>query len=459
MRLPFKGRELRPVSERIRDFEEAHIHFNEQRAVEEATRCLHCPDPAPCQRACPAHNDISYALWLIEQGRFLDAARVYREKSSMPEICSRVCPHENFCEGACVRAKRGEPVLTGALETFVAEFEHKNADIVWTPGESSSKKVAIIGAGPAGLSCAERLVKYGHWVTIFDAKPAPGGLLTYGIPNFKLSKHLVFNYWDKLSHAGVEFVGNTAIGKTKTIDDLFTDGFEAVFIGVGAGVDLPMGVPGENLPGIYKATEYLIHGNVDIEYLPKNICERPHAGLRIAVIGGGDTASDCLRTALRLGAEEVVCLYRRTEKEMPCNSYDRELAREEGAKFQFLTQPIRFIPNEDGRLAQIECIQMKLGEPDEKGRRRPVPIPRSNFLVEADTAIMAIGYRPDPLIGATTPGLRTHKWGLVITDHDTGSTSRMGVFVGGDIASGPATVVTAMLAGRKAAQTIDAYLY
>jgi len=459
MKLPFKGRQLRPVNERINDFDEVIIPFDEKRAVEEATRCLHCPDPPPCQKACPAHNDISFAIWLIEKGRFLDAAQVYRQSSSMPDICSRVCPHEHFCEGACVRSKRGEPVLTGALESFVADYERKNADFALIPGASTGRKVAVIGAGPAGLACAERLIGYGHWVTIFDARPAPGGLLTYGIPNFKLSKELVFHFWNKLNQAGAEFVGNTIIGRTKTIDDLFTEGFEAIFVGVGAGVDLPMGAPGEDLPGVYKATEYLIRGNVDIELLPPEISDRPHPGKKVAVIGGGDTASDCLRTALRLGAEEVVCLYRRTEREMPGNSYDRQLAWQEGAKFQFLTQPIRFIPDQNGHLDQIECIRMELGEPDEKGRRRPVAIPKSNFFVEADTAILALGYRPDPIIGATTPGLRTHKWGLVITDIETGSTSRMGVFVGGDIATGPATVVTAMLAGRKAAQTIDAYLY
>lgn len=459
MKLPFKGRQLRPVNERISDFDEVIIPFDEKRAVEEATRCLHCPDPPPCQKACPAHNDISFAVWLIEKGRFLDAAQVYRQSSSMPDICSRVCPHEQFCEGACVRSKRGEPVLTGALESFVADYERKNGDFTLIPGVSTGRKVAVIGAGPAGLACAERLIGYGHWVTIFDARPAPGGLLTYGIPNFKLSKDLVFHFSNKLHQTGVEFVGNTIIGRTKTIDDLFAEGFEAIFVGAGAGVDLPMGAPGEDLPGVYKATEYLIRGNVDIELLPSEMRDRPHPGKKVAVIGGGDTASDCLRTALRLGAEEVECLYRRTEREMPGNSYDRELARQEGAKFQFLTQPIRFIPDQNGNLGQIECIRMELGEPDEKGRRRPVAIPKSNFFVEADTAILALGYRPNPIIGATTPGLRTHKWGLVITDHETGSTSRMGVFVGGDIVTGPATVVTAMLAGRKAAQTIDAYLY
>jgi glutamate synthase (NADPH/NADH) small chain len=398
-------------------------------------------------------------MWLIEQGALLEAARLYRQTSSMPEICGRVCPHEQLCQGACPRAKRCEPVLTGALEAFAADFERETTGLELKVRASSGRKVAVIGAGPAGLSCAEQLLQYGHWVTIFDAWPSPGGLLTYGIPNFKLPKTVVAAWWQALERAGVNFVGNTYIGRSKTINGLFADGFEAIFVGVGASVDAGMGAPGEDLPGVHKATEFLVQANVEANLLPPAMRARPEIGRKVVVIGGGDTASDCLRTALRLGAETVTCLYRRTEAEMPGGVHDRELARQEGAAYQFLTQPVRFLPGPDGRLAKVECLRMVLGEPDAKGRRRPVPVEGSEFLIEADTAILALGYNPDPVIGATTPGLKTHKWGLIITDLETGATSRMGVFTGGDVVTGPNLVVTAMVAGRKAATTIDAYLY
>jgi glutamate synthase (NADPH/NADH) small chain len=459
MQLAGVGLPIRPPELRVRDFEEVLVPLTPEQAVAEASLCLHCPDPAPCYKACPAHNDISQALWLIEKGDFLGAAQVYRQTSSMPEICGRICPHEKLCQGVCVRAKRGDPVLTGALESFVADYERRSGGTAIHVGESTGKKVAIVGAGPAGLACAEQLVRRGHWVTIFDSKPIPGGLLVYGIPNFKLSKQVFLELWLDLLDAGVTFVGNTYIGRTKKINDLFHEGFEAVFIGIGTGRDLPMGVMGEDLQGVYKGTEFLIRANTAPDLLPPELQGIPDVGRRVAVIGGGDTASDCLRTALRMGAEEVTCLYRRTETEMPGGAHDRQMAREEGAKYQFLTQPVRFLPGKDGRLARIECIRMELGEPDAKGRRRPVPIEGSNFHVRADTAILALGYQPDPIIGATTPGLRTHKWGLIVTDRETGTTSRMGVFAGGDVTTGPDLVVTAMVAGRKAAATIDAYLY
>jgi glutamate synthase (NADPH/NADH) small chain len=296
-------------------------------------------------------------------------------------------------------------------------------------------------------------------VTIFDSKPEPGGLLLYGIPNFKMPKSVLFSRWDDLEAAGVQFVGNTYIGKDKTIDELFAEGYEAVFIGVGTEVDAPMEVPGEDLPGVYKATEFLIRANVPADMLPADMDKSLTIGQKIAVIGGGDTASDCLRTALRLGADEVVCLYRRTENEMPGNRKDRELAREEGAQYQFLTQPVRFMAGEDGRLAQIECIRMVLGEPDAKGRRKPVPVEGSNFIVEADTAVLALGYWPDPIIGDTTPGLKTRNWGLIVIDSETGATSRPGVYAGGDGVTGPDLVVTAMVAGRNAAQAMDNFLH
>jgi glutamate synthase (NADPH/NADH) small chain len=453
------GVPVRPPVERVLDFEDVHLPLDADRARFEASRCIHCPDPSHCQKACPAHNDIPQAMWLIEDGDFIQASRVFRQTSSMPEICGRVCPHEQLCQGACVRGRNGDPVPVGTLEAFVADYERQAGEVQLRVPFPTGRKVAVVGAGPAGLSCAEQLVRRGHWVTLFDARPAPGGLLTYGIPNFKLPHTVVSAWWSDLAKAGVGYVGGTWIGKLKTIDDLFAEGYEAVFIGVGAAIDATLGVVGENLPGIYKATEFLVRSNVAPELLPAEWRARPKVGEVVAVIGGGDTAYDCLRTALRLGARRVVCLYRRTEAEMPGNPHDRQLAREEGAEFQWLTQPVRFHAGQDERLAQIECIRMELGEPDEKGRRRPVPVKGSNFIFEADTAILALGYYPDPIIPATTPGLRAHKWGLIINDPETGATSRMGVFVGGDVVTGPNLVVTAMVAGRKAAATIDAYLY
>ena len=458
LRVPYLDIDHRSAEERVCDFNDVTIPMDAERASLEASRCIHCPDPAPCVVACPTHNDIPSAMWLIEQGQFLEAAKLYRQTSSLPEICGRVCPHEQLCQGSCVRNKTHEPVLTGALEAFVTDYERQALGSEIPTAQSSGNKVAVIGAGPAGLACAEQLIQKGHAVTIFEAKPAPGGLLLYGIPNFKLPKDVVAARWGDLERAGVKFVPNAYIGKGKTVDDLFADGFGAVFIGVGSQVDAPMEVEGEDLPGVYKATEFLIRGNVAHELLPMELKGRPEIGNKVVVIGGGDTASDCLRTAIRLGADEVTCLYRRTEKEMPGGRKDRKLAREEGARYQFLTQPVRFIAGEDGHLAQVECIQMELGEPDAKGRRRPLPIEGSNFIVEADTAILALGYWPDPVIGDSTPDLKTHKWGLVVADRETGATSRPGVYAGGDGVTGPDLVVTAMVAGRKAAGAIHEYL-
>lgn len=456
--IPFFDVDTRDPNERVCDFDDVMIPLNAERAMLEASRCVHCPDPAACVVACPLHNDIPSAMWLIENGEFLEAAKLYRGTSSMPEICSRVCPHEQLCQGSCVHNKMHEPVLTGPLEAFVTCYERQAVGVEIPVGEPTGKKIAIVGAGPAGLSCAEQLVQKGHEVTIFDSKPSPGGLLLYGIPNFKLCKEIVFARMGDLERAGIKFVTNTYIGKDKTIDQLFEEGYEAVFVGVGTEVDAPMGVPGEDLPGVYKATEFLMRANVDLDSLPPGMDTRPEIGKKVAVIGGGDTASDCLRTAIRMKAEEVFCLYRRTEKEMPGGLKDRKLAREEGAKYQFLTQPVRFIPNEAGHLAQIECIRMELGEPDEKGRRKPVPIEGSNFIVEADTAILALGYWPDPIIGETTPGLETKNYGLIVVDKETGATTRPGVYAGGDDVTGPDLVVTAVAAGRKAAAAMHKYL-
>lgn len=453
-----RGAVTRPPQERIRDFEDVVVPLTPELAMLEASRCVQCPDPAPCVQACPAHNDIPTAMWLIENGKFIEAAELYRQTSSMPEICGRVCPQEQLCQGSCAHAKPNQAVMTGPLEAFVADYQRRNGGVSIPVGRPTGKKIAIVGAGPAGLSCAEQLVQMGHQVTIFEAKPAAGGLLTYGIPNFKLPKTVVFDRVRDLERAGVKFVFNTYIGKDLTVDDLIADGYLAVFIGVGTLVDAPMEVPGEDLPGVYKATDFLMRANVELDLLPEERRVRPQVGKKVVVIGGGDTASDCLRTALRLGAAEVTCLYRRTVNEMPGGRHDRELAIEEGAQYQFLTQPIRFIPGEDGRLARIECIRMQLGEPDKKGRRRPVPIEGSNFIVEADTAVLALGYWPDPIIGKTTPGLETDQWGLILADPKTGATSRREVFAGGDGVTGPSLVVHAMVAGRNAAHAIHAYV-
>jgi len=456
---PFLELDLRPAEERVCDFDEVVIGFTPEQAKVEAARCIHCPDPAPCMVACPTNNDIPSAMWLIEQGRFTEAAKLYHKTSSLPEVCGRVCPHEQLCEGSCVLNKTGEPVNTGQLEVFALDQERKFDPYVPEVAPPTGKKIAIVGAGPSGLGCADELIKKGHEVTFFDAKPAPGGLLVYGIPNFKLSKDIFFERWVDLEKLGAKFVGNTYVGKDITVDEIFDQGFDAMFLGVGTLVDAPMDIPGEDLPGVYEATDFLIRGNVADEYLPEDSQPLPDLGNDVVVIGGGDTASDCLRTSVRRGIENVTCLYRRTEAEMPGSAKDRKLAKEEGAKYRFLTQPVKFIAGEDGKLAAVECIEMELGEPDDSGRRRPVPIEGTNFSVPATTAIKALGYWPDETIGKSTPDLETHKWGLIkVVDAETGQTSREGVFAGGDGVTGPDLVVTAMVAGRKSAKAINDYL-
>lgn len=458
MKIPFEPQAARPVEERVDDFKATFIPLTEEEAMKAAERCIHCPDPSACVEACVVHNNIPEAMYHIEVGDFISAAEIYRQTSSMPEICGRVCPHEDLCQGACVLDKRGEPVLTGALEAFVTDYQRAHGEVVIQKGKPSGKRVAIVGSGPSGLACAEQLVRNGHAVTIFEALPTPGGLLIYGIPNFKLPKDVVHNVIDDLEQAGVEFELNTRVGEKRTVDDLLAEGYDSVFLGVGTGIDAKMDVPGIDLPGIYQATPFLIQANVDPTYLPPGMQGKPEVGRRVVVVGGGDTAADCLRSALRLGAEEVTCLYRRTEAEMPGGKKDRELAREEGAEFRFLTQPVKFIAGSDGHVKAVECLQCELGEPDDSGRRRPIPIEGSNFTVEADTVVLALGYWPDPLLGETTEELETHNWGLIQIDPETGATSREGVFAGGDAVTGPDLVVTAMLAGRKAAASIDEYL-
>ncbi len=317
VRIPSVEQGARSATERTADFGDTYLPLSEDEARKAAERCIHCPDPAPCYTACPVHNDIPSAMWLIEQGDFLGAAALYRQTSSMPEICGRVCPHEQLCQGSCVRSKSDDPVLTGALEAFVTDYERQHFGVEILPGTPTGKRVAVVGAGPAGLACTDILVQQGHSVTVFEALPAAGGLLIYGIPNFKLNKNVVHARLEDFTRAGVTLVTGTKIGKDKTIDGLFADGFDAVFVGVGSEVDAPLEAPGADLPGVYQATDFLVRANVDLELLPPDKRSRPVVGRRVAVVGGGDTASDCLRTALRMGAEQVSCLYRRTEAELP----------------------------------------------------------------------------------------------------------------------------------------------
>ncbi|MBN2554523.1 MAG: NAD(P)-dependent oxidoreductase [Anaerolineales bacterium] len=457
MKLPPVAQVARPPEERIRDFKPTYLPLTPEMAQKAAERCLHCADPAPCVRACPAGNDIPTAMWMIEFGDFAGAAEIYRKTSSLPEICGRVCPHESLCMGSCTLSKRGDAVITGALEAFVCDYQREHGEVTIQTAPPTGRQVAIIGAGPAGLSAAEQLIQKGHAVTIFEAMPVAGGLLTYGIPNFKLSKDVVNSRIEDITRAGARLVTGTTIGKEKTIDNLFEAGFHAVYISVGTGVDAKMTVPGSVLDGIYFAGSFLARANARQAGIPVNGGELK-IGERVIVVGGGDTASDCLRTSLRLGASEVTCLYRRTEAEMPGGEKDRRRAIEEGAKYRYLTQPIRFIGGADNQVTAVECLQCELGEPDESGRRRPIPIEGSNFTIEADTVVLALGYWPDPLLGETTPDLDTSKWGLIMAHPETGETSRQGVFAGGDAVSGPDLVVTAMRDGRQAAAAIHAYL-
>jgi glutamate synthase (NADPH/NADH) small chain len=458
MKIPHQPIEKRPVDERVLDFGEIYLPYSEQAARLEASRCLQCPDPK-CVRACPLGNDIPAALAKIAEGQFLEAAHIYRQTSPFPEICGRVCPQEKLCEGACPVGKRGEPVACGRLEVFATDYERKLEGLHVPPtGQATGYKVAVVGAGPAGLACADRLVQAGHEVTVFDAMPIGGGLLTYGIPRFKLNKLTVMDKITALKIAGVKFAMETFVGRDVTIDQLMFQGFEAVFVGTGAEIDADAKIEGSDLKGVYQATDYLIRGNLSSSIWPVRAKGPLKVGQRVAVIGGGDTATDCLRTSIRLGAKDVVCLYRRTEAEMPGNARERKITAEEGARYEYLVAPVKFIGDDDGQVKSIVCQRMELGEPDKSGRRRPIPIAGSEFEYEVDTVVLALGYWPDPLIGESTPGLQTHDYGLISADSSTGSTSRLGVFAGGDNVTGPDLVSTAAAAGIRAARAIDEYL-
>ena len=453
------------ADERVRNWDETYLGFDLNSAKIEAQRCIQCPS-APCQEACPVSNDIPGAFALVEEGDILGAADKFRETSNLPEMCGRLCPQESLCEGACVvgfaiRADgRAEPPVTiGKLEAFVTDYQRRELGgypRAKYPPPPSGRKVAVIGAGPAGLAVAEALAEEGHASTVFEYWPEPGGVLVYGIPNFKMRKQIVDDYIAHLEALGVEFRCNTYVGRDITVDEMLDGEYDAVFLGTGAGVGNELGIEGEDLEGVHRATDYLVRGNLRPDQLPSDLQEPLPPPRKVAVIGGGDTSMDCVRTAVRMGAETVTCVYRRTEAEMLGRAEERINAREEGVQFEMLTAPLRII-GENGKATGVECIRMRLGEPDDSGRRRPVPIEGSEFVIEADTIPIAIGYGADPVVPETTSGLST-SWGALIAIDEGGRTSRRGVFAGGDNVNGADLVVTALADGRRAAAAIATYL-
>jgi glutamate synthase (NADPH/NADH) small chain len=440
---------------RIRNFEEVPFGYTPEEAVAEAERCLQCKR-APCIQGCPVNINIPKFIREIREGDFRAAIRTIKETNNLPAICGRVCPQETQCQAVCTLGKKYEPVAIGRLERFVADWEYEHGVELPEVGKPTGFRVAVVGSGPAGLTCAADLRRFGHEVTIFEALHEPGGVLMYGIPEFRLPKRIVRAEIENLLKMGVELKLNVVVGRTVTIDELFASGYHAVFVGSGAGLPKFLGIPGENLIGIYSANEFLTRVNLMRAYLFPEYDTPIKVGKRVAVVGGGNVAMDAARTALRLGAERVVVLYRRTEAEMPARREEVHHAKEEGVEFEFLVNPVRFLDT-GGKVSGVECIRMELGEPDESGRRRPIPIPNSNFVIPVDTVIVAIGNDPHPLVPRTTPGLATTKHGTIVADEE-GRTSREGVFAGGDIVTGAATVISAMGAGKRAALAIHRYL-
>jgi glutamate synthase (NADPH/NADH) small chain len=444
--------------DRVNNFEEVPYGFTEALAMLEAERCIECKKPK-CVPACPVNVDIPAFLALIKAGKFLEAARKIKEDNALPAVCGRVCPQEEQCEGSCVVGIKHEPVAIGRLERFAADYErHRAAVAIPELPPKTGKRVAVVGAGPAGLTVAGDLVLKGHEVTVFEALQEPGGVLMYGIPEFRLPKEIVRAEVDYLRKLGVEFVMDYVVGRNSTIRELLDEeGYDSVFVGTGAGLPSFMEMPGENLIGVYSANEYLTRANLMKAYLFPEYDTPPIRRQRVAVIGGGNVAMDSARTALRLGGD-VTIVYRRAHEQMPARAEEVHHAEQEGVKFSLLTNPTRVLGDARHRVTGMECIQMELGEPDESGRRRPVPKKGSEFVMELDTVIVAIGNKPNPLVPRTTPELKVTKWGTVVTEPQTMQTSIPGVFAGGDIVSGAATVILAMGQGRIAARAMDAYL-
>jgi glutamate synthase (NADPH/NADH) small chain len=442
---------------RKHNFEEVPYGFDEELASLEAKRCLKCKKPL-CMSGCPVNIRIPDFISLIEEGKFLEAAWKLKEQNALPAVTGRVCPQETQCEIKCILAKKGEPVAIGRLERFSADFERGTGKVkIPEISEPTGKTVAVIGAGPAGLTVAGDLVKLGHKITIYEALHETGGVLVYGIPEFRLPKKIVKSEIDYLKKLGVEIITDYVVGKARTIDEFFENGHNAVFIATGAGLPMFMNIPGENLVGVYSANEYLTRSNLMKAFRFPEYGTAPIRSRRTITVGGGNVAMDSARTALRLGAESVI-VYRRSREEMPARDEEIHHAEQEGLEFKLLTNPVRIMGDEEGRVKAVECIKMELGEPDESGRRRPVPMEGSEFIIECDTVIPALGNRPNPLIQMTTPDLKTTRWGTLECDPDTLETTKKGVFAGGDIVTGASTVISAMGAGKIAAASMHEYL-
>ena len=441
---------------RATNFEEVCYGYNEEEAQLEATRCLNCKNPR-CVAACPVSVKIPQFIQQVAAGDFAGAASIIAEDSSLPAICGRVCPQETQCEGSCILGVKGEPVAIGKLERFVADWSRENGGVKPVVAPSNGHRIAIIGSGPAGLACASDLAKLGYEVTIFEALHRPGGVLEYGIPEFRLPKDkVVAAEIASVKALGVKIETNVIAGRTVTIDSLLdNEGFDAVFVGSGAGLPRFMNIPGEHLNGVFSANEFLTRNNLMKAY--RDDYDTPiHTGKKVVVVGGGNVAMDAARTALRLGAETTI-VYRRTEKELPARVEEVHHAKEEGIQFAMLTNPVEILGDENGWVTGVRCIRMELGEPDESGRRSPVEVPGSEFDIQTDTVIMSLGTSPNPLIAKTTAGLETTRRGCLVAD-ENGATTRPGVFAGGDAVTGAATVILAMGAGRKAAAAINEYI-
>ena len=455
-RVPMKKRDPK---ERIKTFEEVALGYTPEEAIKEAERCILCKRP-PCVKGCPVNIDIPAFIALIQQGKFVEASKKIKENNPLPAMCGRVCPQEEQCEEVCIIGKKGEPVAIGRLERFVADYEAAQGEVeIPEIPPATGFKVAVIGSGPSGLVCASELVQMGHKVTIFEALHKPGGVLMYGIPQFRLPKEIVAREIDYVKRLGVEIVTNFIVGKTMTLDELREkEGFDAFFVGTGAGYPRFMGIPGENLLGIYSANEFLTRVNLMKAYMFPEYDTPVKVGDRVIVVGAGNVAMDAARCALRSGASEVTIVYRRSWKEMTARIEEIENAKEEGIKFMILHNPVAFYGDESGWVRKAELIKMELGEPDESGRRRPVPIKGSEFRVPVDTVVEAIGQVPNPVVPQTTPGLKTTRWGTLVSSPTTGATTKEGVFTGGDIMTGAATVILAAGTGKVAAKYIDYYL-